>query len=234
MSAIEFTGLTKRYKHLTALDNITFEVAERKVTGLFGPNGAGKSTALKCLLGLAAPTSGSATFSGRPYSEIENPLTYVGALLDTRSFIPGITGRNNLKIEAAVAGVGDARIEEVLELVDLTEHADRKFKEYSLGMKQRLGLATALIGSPKVLILDEPGNGLDPIGIVWLRNFLRKYADAGNSVFISSHQLAEMQHTVDDVVILHKGKLLASGTKDDVCQGQGLEDAFLRIVGVTL
>ena len=219
---------------MTALENISFTVSERKVTGLFGPNGAGKSTALKCLLGLATPTSGTATFSGKSYSELENPLTYVGALLDSRSFIPSLTGRKSLLIDAEVAGADKVRVDEVLELVDLTQHADKKFKGYSLGMKQRLGLAAALIGNPKVLILDEPGNGLDPIGIIWLRNFLRKYADAGNTVLISSHQLAEMQHTVDDVVILHEGKLLASGSKHEVCRDQSLEDAFLRIVGVTL
>jgi ABC-2 type transport system ATP-binding protein len=229
LAAIEFVGLVKRYGKVTSVNNLSATVAEGKITGLLGPNGAGKSTALRCLLGLAAPTSGSAKILGRPYQELMNPLSQIGAVLDSRGFHGGLTGRQNLKVMAAAAGIQDKRVDEVLKLVDLEDAAKRPAKKYSLGMKQRLCLAGALLGNPKVLILDEPANGLDPVGIAWLRGFLRELASQGKTILVSSHQLAEMQSTVDDVIIINEGKLMIQGSLQEVI-GQGtLEEAFLKL-----
>jgi ABC-2 type transport system ATP-binding protein len=230
MAVIEFRALTKKFGQNAAVNNLTAQVEQGRITGFFGPNGAGKSTALRCVLGLASPTSGEALIDGVHYREIKDPLRKVGAVLDSGGFNHGMTGRTSLKIVAATAGIKDARIEEVLDLVELTHAADRRTKGYSLGMKQRLSLAVALLGDPEIFVLDEPSNGLDPIGIAWLRGFLRKLADEGRSILVSSHQLAEMQHTVDDVMIINYGKLIAEGPIADVAKGRSLEEAFLQLV----
>jgi ABC-2 type transport system ATP-binding protein len=230
MAVIEFISLVKKYGRAAAVNDLSAEVQKGRITGFFGPNGAGKSTALRCLLGLANPTSGEALINGAHYQDIENPLHKVGAVLDSGGFNPGMSARRNLKIIAATAGITDERISEVLELVELTDAADRRTKGYSLGMKQRLSLAAALLGDPEILVLDEPANGLDPIGIAWLRGFLRKLADEGRTILVSSHQLAEMQHTVDDVIIINGGKLIAEGPIKTVAKGKSLEEAFLKLV----
>ncbi|MFM5905181.1 MAG: ABC transporter ATP-binding protein [Micrococcales bacterium] len=231
MPVIEFQNLTKTYPAGTAVKNLSASVEQGKITGFLGPNGAGKSTTLRCLLGLAAPTSGQALINGLQYRQLQNPLTQVGAVLDSRGFNASLTGRQNLRVVAAAAGITDARVDQVLDLVELSDAANRRTKGYSLGMKQRLALAGALLGDPQILVLDEPSNGLDPIGIAWLRTFLRQLANQGRTVLISSHQLAEMQHTVDDVLILHQGVLVAQGTISDFTKDQSLEDAFLKLVG---
>ena len=231
MNAIVFKNLTKKYGKQYAVNDLTVEIVTGKITGFLGPNGAGKSTSLRCLVGLAAPTDGSSKINGVPYQELENPLSKVGTVLDSRGFHRGLTGKQNLKVIAAAAGIDDARVDEVLEKVELSDAANKRVGKYSLGMKQRLSLAGALLGDPEILILDEPANGLDPVGIAWLRTFLKKLAEGGRTILISSHQLAEMQNTVDDVLIIHKGKLVASGTLSDITQGDTLEQAFLRLTG---
>ena len=234
MAVIAIEGLVKTYGKQNAVDNLTANVQKGRITGFLGPNGAGKSTTLRCLVGLSKPTSGSVTINDRPYRELDNPLSKVGTVLDSRGFHPALTGRQNLRVVAAAAGIDDSRVDEVLEMVELTEAAGRKMKKYSLGMKQRLALAGAILGDPEILILDEPANGLDPAGIAWLRNFLRQLAQGGRTIMVSSHQLAEMQHTVDDVLIINKGKLIASGTKEQVMGDGSLEEAFLKLTGGSL
>lgn len=229
MSAIEFRDLAKKYGKVRSVRKLTASIAEGKITGLLGPNGAGKSTSLRCLLGLARPTSGEAKILGMLYRNLENPMTQIGAVLDSRGFHGGLTGRQNLRVLAAAGKISDARVDEVLQLVDLEPAADKRAKSYSLGMKQRLALAGALLGDPKVLILDEPANGLDPLGIAWLRGFLRQLADDGKTVLVSSHQLAEMQHTVDDVIIINHGMLVAQGSIKEVIGEGTLEEAFLKL-----
>jgi len=229
LTAIEFVGLVKRYGKITSVNNLSATVAEGKITGLLGPNGAGKSTALRCLLGLASPTSGSTKILGSAYRELTNPLSQIGAVLDSRGFHGGLTGRQNLKVMAAAAGITDSRVDEVLKLVDLEDAASKPAKKYSLGMKQRLCLAGALLGNPKVLILDEPANGLDPVGIAWLRGFLRELANQGKTILVSSHQLAEMQSTLDDVIIINNGQLMAQGSLKEVIGTGTLEEAFLKL-----
>ena len=233
-AVISFTGLVKTYGGQNAVDDLSASVNQGRITGFLGPNGAGKSTALRCLVGLAAPSSGSAQILGVPYRELENPLSKVGTVLDSRGFHPALTGRQNLRVVAAAASIPDARVDEVLEMVELSEAANKKIKKYSLGMKQRLALAGAILGDPEILILDEPANGLDPAGIAWLRRFLRVLAEGGRTILVSSHQLAEMQHTVDDVLIINKGKLIAAGTKEQVMGPDSLEDAFLKLTGGSL
>ena len=229
MAAIEFVGLVKRYGKVTSVNDLSASVAEGKITGLLGPNGAGKSTALRCLLGLASPTSGSTKILGKSYQELANPIAQIGAVLDSRGFHGGLTGKQNLKVMAAAAGIADSRVDEVLKLVDLEDADKRPAKKYSLGMKQRLCLAGALLGNPKVLILDEPANGLDPVGIAWLRGFLRELANQGKTILVSSHQLAEMQSTVDDVIIINNGQLMAQGSLKEVIGAGTLEEAFLKL-----
>ena len=231
MSAIVFKNLVKKYGKQLAVDHLSAEIQTGKITGFLGPNGAGKSTSLRCLVGLASATEGETTVLGVPYQELKNPLSKVGTVLDSRGFHAGLTGKQNLKVISAAAGIADSRVDEVLEKVELGDAKDKRVKNYSLGMKQRLSLAGALLGDPEILILDEPANGLDPIGIAWLRKFLRELAESGRTILISSHQLAEMQHTIDDVLVIHKGKLIQSGTLEEVTQGQSLEDAFLRLTG---
>lgn len=228
-TAIAFDGLVKQYGKQKAVDNLTASVMAGRITGFLGPNGAGKSTSLRCLVGLSAPTQGSATILGSEYQGLENPLSRVGTVLDSRGFHPALTGKQNLKVVAAASGIPDSRVDEVLALVELTDAQNKRMKNYSLGMKQRLALAGAILGNPEILILDEPANGLDPAGIAWLRNFLRSLAKDGRTILVSSHQLAELQNTVDDVIIIHKGRLIAQGTIDEV-RGEGsLEEAFLKL-----
>jgi ABC-2 type transport system ATP-binding protein len=229
MPAIEFRDLAKKYGKVRSVRKLTATIAEGKITGLLGPNGAGKSTSLRCLLGLAKPTSGEARILGVQYKDLINPLSQIGAVLDSRGFHGGLTGRQNLKVMAAAAKIPDVRVDEVLKLVDLEQAAGKRAKGYSLGMKQRLSLAGALLGDPKVLILDEPANGLDPLGIAWLRGFLRQLAADGKTVLVSSHQLAEMQHTVDDVIIINHGMLMAQGSMQEIIGEGSLEEAFLRL-----
>ena len=231
MSAIVFKNLVKQYGKQLAVDHLSAEIRTGKITGFLGPNGAGKSTSLRCLVGLAAPTEGETTVLGVPYQELKNPLSKVGTVLDSRGFHAGLTGKQNLKVISAAAGIEDSRVDEVLEQVELADAKNKRVKNYSLGMKQRLSLAGALLGNPQILILDEPSNGLDPIGIAWLRTFLRGLANEGRTVLISSHQLAEMQNTIDDVLVIHKGKLIRSGTLEEITEGQTLEEAFLRLTG---
>ena len=209
---IDVTGLTKHFGEVTALDDLTFSVRPGVVTGFLGPNGAGKTTTLRCLLGLVAPTSGSATVDGRLYRDLENPLSQVGAALEASSFHPGRSARAHLQVMALAAGLPRSRVDLLLGQVGLAEFADRRVGVYSLGMRQRLALAQALLGDPPVLVLDEPANGLDPEGIQWLRGFIRYLAhDEGHTVLISSHLLSEMEQTADRVVIVGAGRLVREG-----------------------
>ena len=210
MAAIELHGLTKRFGAVTAVDNLTLELGTGTVTGLLGPNGAGKTTTLRMLLGLVAPSAGSATFDGRRYVDLDEPARHVGAVLEASSFHPGRRAVDHLRILASAAGLPVQRVDEALAEVAMTEHAHRRVGGFSLGMRQRLGLAGALLGDPSVLVLDEPANGLDPEGVHWLRRFLRSQADAGRTVIVSSHLLAEVAQTVDHVVILDNGRLIIS------------------------
>jgi len=210
MAIIEVHDLTKRFGEVTAVDGLSFELQEGRVTGFLGPNGAGKTTTLRMLLGLVAPTSGRATILGRPYAELTEPLTHVGAVLEASGFNPGRRAFDHLRVVTASAGIPDERVREVLELVGLSEAGRRRVKGFSLGMRQRLALAVALLGNPEVLILDEPSNGLDPEGIQWLRRFLRERAHDGCTVVVSSHVLAEVAQTVDDILIIARGRLVAN------------------------
>jgi len=210
-AAIEAVGLTKRYKSVTAVDDLSFRVREGAVTGFLGPNGAGKTTTLRMVLGLARPSEGTATIQGRRYVELDEPARTVGANLEVAGAHPGRSGRNHLRALAAMAGLPASRVDEVLRLVELESAADRRAGKYSLGMRQRLGLAATLLGDPRVLVLDEPANGLDPQGIRWLRDFLRAMAAEGRTVLVSSHVLAEVAQTVDDVVVIHRGRLVQQG-----------------------
>jgi|1186.fasta_scaffold04178_5 ABC-2 type transport system ATP-binding protein len=205
-------SLTKRYGSLTAVDGLSFALDAGTVTGFLGPNGAGKTTTLRMLLGLARPTSGRALVFDRPYSELERPALRVGAVLEATDFHPGRSGRNHLRTLAHATGVPDARVDEVLKLVELDGAKNRRLKGYSLGMRQRLGLAAALLGDPELLILDEPANGLDPEGVRWLRDFLRSFAAGGRTVLVSSHVLAEVAQTVDRVLIINRGRLVVEST----------------------
>jgi ABC-2 type transport system ATP-binding protein len=208
---IEIRGLSKRFGAVVAVDDLTFSVSSGRVTGFLGPNGAGKTTTLRMLLGLVRPTAGTATIGGRPYAELTDPLRQVGAGLDGSSFHPGRTARDHLRWVCVAGDFPASRADEVLQLVGLAEAADRRVGGYSLGMRQRLSLAGALLGDPGVLLLDEPANGLDPEGIAWLRGFLRHLAGEGRTVLISSHVLSEVQQTVDDVVIIARGRLVHDG-----------------------
>jgi ABC-2 type transport system ATP-binding protein len=228
-TTIEFKNLSKKYKDVLAVSDFSAQALSGRVTGFLGPNGAGKSTALRCLLGLVAPTGGEAHINGAPYSALHDPIRKVGAVLDSRGFHPGLTAMQNLKVMASASGIDFARIEEVLKFVDLEGATHKRTKGFSLGMKQRLSLAIAMLGDPEILILDEPANGLDPIGIVWLREFLQKLATEGRTILVSSHQLAEMQNTVHDVLIINKGILVAQGTIDEIRNGKSLEEAFLDL-----
>jgi ABC-2 type transport system ATP-binding protein len=206
---IEVEHLTKRYRNAVAVDDLSFSVPRGRITGFLGPNGAGKTTTLRVLLGLALPTSGRATVAGRRYRELVAPIRSVGAVLEASNYHPARSGRNHLRVLAAAAGISGARVERVLAEVELSDAAKRRVGGYSLGMRQRLSVAAALLGEPELLVLDEPANGLDPEGIRWLRTFLRSFAEGGGTVFVSSHVLGEMSQLADEVVIIHRGKLVA-------------------------
>ncbi len=208
-SAIVAEKLTKKFGDVLAVDNLSFQVGRGKITGFLGPNGAGKSTTLRMLLGLVRPTSGSATIAGIPYTKLRTPARYVGAVLETSSFHPGRSAMEHMRWIAAAGGLSSQRIGQTLKLVGLQGVADRRVGKFSLGMRQRLGLAAALLGNPAILILDEPANGLDPEGIHWLRNLLRYLANQGRSILISSHVLAEIAQIADEVIIIAGGRLVA-------------------------
>ena len=209
---IEVENLTKRFRKTLAVDDLSFKVREGAITGFLGPNGAGKTTTLRVILGLVHPSAGRATVMGRLYRQLESPTQQVGAVLEATDFHPGRSGRNHLRVLAAATGIPRSRVEEVLQVVDLQGPAGRRAGGYSLGMRQRLSLAGALLGDPRILVLDEPANGLDPQGIRWLREFLRSLAAEGRTIFISSHVLAEVEQIVDEVVIIHRGKFVVQAT----------------------
>jgi len=215
---IEVDRLTKRYGKTIAVDDLSFRVTPGRITGFLGPNGAGKTTTLKAVLGLVHPTSGTTTVLGKPYRELDDPLRRVGAVLETSRYHPGRSGRNHLRVVAAQAGVPNARVDEVLQLVAMKEPAKRRVGGYSMGMRQRLGLAAALLGEPELLVLDEPANGLDPAGIRWLRDLLRSLASQGRTILISSHVLAEVEQIADEVVIIHRGRFVAQSTTRDLAE----------------
>jgi ABC-2 type transport system ATP-binding protein len=226
--AIEVAGLTKRFGPVLAVDDLSFTVDEGRIVGFLGPNGAGKTTTLRMVLGLITPTDGHATVLGRSYAELDDPSHTVGAVLDGGMLHPGRSGRNHLRALAREAGIGDARVDELLQLVALKEAANRRAGGYSLGMRQRLGLAAALLGDPQVLVLDEPANGLDPQGIRWLRDFLRTLAGEGRAILVSSHVLAEVSQTADDVVVINKGRSVAQSTLTELIARSG---GGMRVVG---
>ena len=209
---IEVENLTKRFRKTVAVDDLSFKIREGAITGFLGPNGAGKTTTLRVILGLVHPTAGRATVMGRLYRQLESPTQQVGAVLEASDFHPGRSGRNHLRVLAAATGIPRSRVEEILEVVDLQGAAGRRAGGYSLGMRQRLSLAGALLGDPRILVLDEPANGLDPQGIRWLREFLRSLAAEGRTIFISSHVLAELEQIVDEVVIIHRGKFVVQAS----------------------
>ena len=208
MPVVLSEGLTKRFGGLTAVDDLSFVLEAGTITGFLGPNGAGKTTTLRMLLGLAAPTGGRALIFDQPYSQLADAARRVGAVLEATDFHPGRTGRDHLRTLSRAVELPDSRVDKVLGLVELTDAAGRRVKGYSLGMRQRLGLASALLGDPELLVLDEPANGLDPEGVRWLRDFLRTFASEGRTVLISSHVLAEVAQTVDQVLIISRGRLV--------------------------
>jgi len=233
MALIEFTGLTKRYDHVTAVDNITFTLAPGRVTGFVGANGAGKTTTIRMLLGLTRPTAGSVTIDGTAYADLRNPIRLVGAMVDPDVFHTRRSGRNALRTIARVADIPDTRVDEVLALVDLTAAARRPAGGFSMGMRQRLALAAALLGDPETLVLDEPANGLDPEGVHWLRQLIREMAAEGRTVFVSSHLLAELAQTVDDVVIIANGRLVTHEPMASLlgqAKDTSLEDVYFSLI----
>lgn len=212
-SRVDLEGLTKRYGSFAAVDDLSFSVEPGRITGFLGPNGAGKTTTLRMLLGLVRPTAGTATIDGKAYVDLADPLTTVGAALEATDFHPGRSGRDHLRVLATAAGLPTSRVDELLELTGIPAFARRRAGAYSMGMRQRLALAAALLGDPSVLVLDEPANGLDPEGIRWLRGFLRVLSrEQGKTVLVSSHLLQEVAQTADDVVIIANGRLVRSGT----------------------
>jgi ABC-2 type transport system ATP-binding protein len=221
-------ALTKDFGRLRAVDDVSFEILPGRVVGLLGPNGSGKTTTLRMLLGLVSPTAGRAMIGGRPYAGLDDPARQVGVVLEVGAFHRGRTARDHLRVLATEAGIARRRVGEVLDLVGLTEAADRRAGTFSLGMGQRLSLAAALLGDPTILILDEPANGLDPAGIRWLRGLLRDLASEGRTIVLSSHVLAEVAQTVDEVLILDRGRLRAHLPMSDIVS---LEDAFLELTG---
>lgn len=217
--------LTKKFGDFTAVDDLSFTVAPGRITGFLGPNGAGKTTTLRMLLGLVRPSSGSATINGKAYADIPRPLTVVGAALEATNFHPGRSGRDHLRVLADTSGIPLRRVDELLDLTGIPAAARKRAGEYSMGMRQRLGLSAALLGDPEVLLLDEPSNGLDPEGIRWLRQFLRHLAGEGKTILVSSHLLQEVEQTVDDVVIINNGRLVKAGTMADL---HGTPGALVR------
>jgi ABC-2 type transport system ATP-binding protein len=225
---IVVSGLTKLYKHVRAVDDLSFTVSPGRVTGFLGPNGAGKTTTLRMVLNLVRPTAGTTTIGGRRYAELTDPIRKVGAILEASGAHRGRTGRNHLRMLCDAAGIPANRADDVLGIVGLTPAANRKFKGYSLGMRQRLGIAAALLGDPDVLILDEPANGLDPEGIRWMRGLLKALADEGRTVLVSSHLLSEMELLADDVVIIAAGKLVRQGPVAEVIDAAGGAQMLVR------
>jgi len=215
-SRVEVQDLTKQFGSLTAVDHLSFSVEPGRITGFLGPNGAGKTTTLRMLLGLVRPTSGTATIGGQTYIHLRSPQHVVGAALEATNFHPGRSGRNHLRVMADTAGLDSKRVDEMLELVGIPAAARQRAGSYSMGMRQRLALAGALLGDPQVLLLDEPANGLDPEGIRWLRLLLRHLSSQGKTILISSHMLSEVEQTVDDVVIIANGKLIRQGAIGDL------------------
>jgi ABC-2 type transport system ATP-binding protein len=229
-AVVNCRALTKRYGEIVAVDGVSFSLEQGTVTGFLGPNGAGKTTTLRLLLGLAEPTAGEALVFGTRYRELEQPIRRVGAVLESTDYHPSRSGRNHLRALALAAELPLNRVEEVLALVEVRGAAGRRLKTYSLGMRQRLGLAAALLGDPELLILDEPANGLDPAGVRWLRDFLQTLAAQGRTVLVSSHLLAEVAQTVDHVLIIDHGRLLASSRLDELTsRDRTLEDAYLEL-----
>jgi ABC-2 type transport system ATP-binding protein len=219
---ITVNGLTKKYGDFTAVNDVSFIAEPGRVTGFLGPNGAGKSTTMRMMVGLTRPTSGTTTIGGLNYHDIPNPGRHVGVLLDASAQHAGRTGREILTLSAMAMGLPNGRIDEMLELVSLTPtEAKRRVKDYSLGMRQRLGIANALIGDPQILILDEPANGLDPAGIHWMRGLLRDYASRGGTVLLSSHLLHEVEMIADDMIVIGQGRIVARGTKAEMLQTAG-------------
>jgi ABC-2 type transport system ATP-binding protein len=227
---IEVRGLSKRYGATIAVDGLSFEVRPGVVTGFLGPNGAGKSTTMRMVLGLDTPDAGQARIGGSRYRELRWPLREVGALLEARAFHPGRSARAHLRALAASNAIPRSRVEEVLGLVGLADAADRRAGSFSLGMGQRLGIAAALLGDPRVLLLDEPVNGLDPEGIRWVRNLLRSLAGQGRTVFVSSHLIGEIARTADHVVVIGRGRLLADTSVAELsARAPSLEEAFFEL-----
>jgi len=218
---IEVRGVTRRYGDVLAVDDLTFDVEPGKVTGFLGPNGAGKSTTMRIMLGLDRPTSGTALVNGRPYAGLAEPLREVGALLDPFSMHPGRTGRSHLRVAARTNGIPERRVAEVIEQAGLEGAARRRIKGYSLGMRQRLGIAAALIGDPGVLLFDEPINGLDLDGVRWIRGLLRRLAGEGRTVLVSSHLMSEMEQIADRLVVIGRGRLIADATTEQILSGLG-------------
>jgi len=224
---IDAQHLTKRYRKKTAVDDLSFTVKTGRVTGFLGPNGAGKSTTMRLMLGLDNG-AGSTTFDGKKLHEIAQPSKTVGILLEAKAFHPTRTARNHLRVLAEAGNVPQSRVDEVLDIVGLQDVAKKKPGKFSLGMSQRLGIAAAILGEPKYLMLDEPANGLDPEGIAWLREFLKDYADKGNAVFVSSHLLSEMSLMADDIVVIGRGKLIADTTTAELIAGSTSSGVFVR------
>jgi ABC-2 type transport system ATP-binding protein len=228
MGQIVVSGLTKVYKNVRAVDDLSFTVEPGRVTGFLGPNGAGKTTTLRMLLNLVRPTAGSSTIGGHRYADLDDPVRTVGAILEASGAHRGRSGRNHLLMLCDAAGIPTSRADQVLEIVGLTPAAKRKFKGYSLGMRQRLGIGAALLGDPRVLILDEPANGLDPEGIRWMRDLLKTLADEGRTVLVSSHLLSEMEILADDIVIIAAGKLVRQGTVKEIVDSVGTTQMRVR------
>lgn len=224
---IKATNLTKKYRKRLAVDNLSFEVTPGKITGFLGPNGAGKSTTMRLMLGLDNG-SGSASFDGKPLHSYANPSQVVGILLEAKAFHPSRKARRHLRVLAKAGGIPLSRVDEVLELVGLTTEANKAPSKFSLGMSQRLGIAAAILGKPKYLILDEPANGLDPEGMAWLRTFLRNYANEGNGVLISSHLLSEIAQMADNVVVIGRGKMITKTSVNELVSGKAHSKVFVR------
>jgi ABC-2 type transport system ATP-binding protein len=232
MARIEIDRITKCYGAVTAVDDLSFTLQPGTITGFLGANGAGKSTTLRMLLGLTRPTSGRATIDGKPYAELPRPARTVGAMTDPDVFHPRRSGRNALRIAARATAIPDSRVDEVLGVVGLDVAARRRVGGYSMGMRQRLGLAAALLGDPETVVLDEPANGLDPAGVLWLRGMLRSLAAQGRTVLVSSHLLAELAQTVDDVVVIDHGRLVAHDSMAGLLEtnkSATLEDLFFAL-----
>src|SRR3954469_25854552 len=228
MTTLEVDGLTKRYGATTAVEDLTFRVSPGEVTGFLGPNGAGKTTTLRALLGLVRPTAGRATIGGTPYAALQEPARTVGAVLEQGRFHPGRRGRDHLRVVARAIGVDEPRVDEVLDLVGLTAAGHRRVKGYSLGMRQRLDIATALLGDPGVLVLDEPANGLDPEGVRWLRDLLRDRAREGRTILFSSHLMSEMELTADNLIVVGQGRLIAEASLDEFVRANTIQAVTVR------